>query len=424
MGSSRSVETLAQAALSVVDADGVRFATLDDRFGGLTPLLIVAPRDAESAAGTLAWASRDKVPLAILGSGTKLTWGAPLRPVDLVMSTARLNAVVDHRYGDLTATVQAGASLAGVNRELGVHRQWIPLDPYRDDAATIGGILATNDSGPRRHRHGAPRDLIIGMTMARADGRLARSGGIVVKNVAGYDMARLMTGSLGTLALIVDATFKLAPVALASRTVAITTPSVTLLSSILAAVASSQTMPAAVELETPPARLLVRFESVERAAHQQALEIALLASRHGARSDVLSGDDESAVWRAHAARPWNKPGCVMKIGLLPAQLDFLVEWLREVAGHNDWELIGRAGLGVVLLRVDAKDEDLEPLIKQLRVLFKPGEGHVSLLRADDDLKRRLGAVGSVGDSLRLMQAIKREFDPGGILNPGRGAGEY
>ena len=424
MSVSRSVEALAQAALSVVDADGVRFATLDDRFGGIAPLVIVAPRDAESAAGTLAWASRDKVPLAILGSGTKLAWGSPLRPVDVVLSTARLAAVVAHRYGDLTATVQAGVSLARVNRELGAHNQWIPLDPYRDDAATIGGVVATNDSGPRRHRHGAPRDLIIGMTMALADGRIARSGGIVVKNVAGYDMARLMTGSLGTLALILDATFKLTPVAAASRTVTITTPSVSVLSHILAAIASSQTMPTAVELETPPARLLVRFESIERAAHQQASELAVLASKHGARSDILTGDDESVVWRAHAARPWNKTGCVIKIGLLPAQLESLVEWLREAAGGADWELIGRAGVGVVLLRVDAKDEDLEPLITQLRVRFKLGEGHASLVHADADLKRRLGAVGSVGDSLKLMQTIKREFDPEGILNPGRGAGEY
>jgi glycolate dehydrogenase FAD-binding subunit len=423
MSSGQSGDRLAQVAQSIVDPDGVRLATLDDRFGTVAPLLVVAPGDAESAAGTLAWASRDKVPLAIVGRGTKLTWGAPMRPVDLVVSTARLNAVVDHRFGDLTATVQAGAPLAYVNRELGMHNQWIPLDPHRDDAATIGGIVATNDSGPRRHRHGAPRDLIIGMTMARADGRLARSGGIVVKNVAGYDMARLMTGSLGTLALIVDATFKLAPVAPASRTVAVTAPGASSLGSILAAIASGQTMPAAVDLEMPPPRLLVRFESVERAAHQQAMGIAHLASKHGARSEVLSGEDESALWRAHATRPWSQSGCVLKVGLLPAQLGTFVEAFREMAGPRDWEVIGRAGLGVVLLRVDAQDEDLEAIIKQLRARFKPGEGHVSLLRASDDLKRRLGAVGAVGDSLRLMQAIKREFDPAGILNPGRGAGD-
>ena len=117
----------------------------------------------------------------------------------------------------LTATIQAGATLGDVNRVLATHRQWIPLDPPSADRATIGGIVATNDSGPRRHRYGSPRDLIIGIEFARADGRLAKGGGIVVKNVAGYDLPRLLTGSFGSLGVIVTATFKLYPLTAASR---------------------------------------------------------------------------------------------------------------------------------------------------------------------------------------------------------------
>ena len=145
-------------------------------------------------------------------------WGAAPRQIDILISTARLNAVVAHRHGDLTATIQAGARLGDVNRALAQHRQWIPLDPPSADSATIGGIVATNDSGPRRHRYGAPRDLIIGVEFARADGRLAKGGGIVVKNVAGYDLPRLLTGSFGSLGVIVTATFKLYPLTAASRT--------------------------------------------------------------------------------------------------------------------------------------------------------------------------------------------------------------
>jgi glycolate oxidase FAD binding subunit len=421
MGTSRSLHSLMDTAASVVGSDSVTVATADDGFDHVKPLLVVAPRDADSAGSVLAWASRDRVPLVIRGGGTKLTWGPLTRPADVILSTARLNRVIEHRYGDLTATIQAGAPLAEVNRQLSAHRQWVPLDSSQD-GGTIGGILATNDSGPRRHRYGAPRDLIIGITVARTDGRLARSGGIVVKNVAGYDMGRLMTGSFGTLALIVDATFKLVPVAQASRTVVITTPSTVVLAGVLVAIASSQTMPAAVELETPPGRLLVRFETVERAAEQQASEVANLALSRGARTDIVSGADEAALWRAYAARPWNKPGCVIKISALISEIPSLLDSLRDGEAGHDWELVGRAGVGVLLLRADGTDDEQERVAIQLRGRFKTGEGHVSVLRASADLKARLEAWGSVGDALPLMQTIKRQFDPAGILNPGRGPG--
>jgi len=421
MGISRSVESFADAVARVAGADSVRFATEQDAFDLVKPLLVVSPCNAESAGAVLEWASRDRVPLMIRGAGTKLTWGPLARPADVILSTTRLNPVVEHRHGDLTATVQAGATLAQVNRELSAHRQWIPLDPSHE-GGTIGGILATNDSGPRRHRHGAPRDLIIGITVARADGRLARAGGIVVKNVAGYDMARLMTGSFGTLALIVDATFKLAPMAPASRTVVITAPRAALLDDALTSIASSQMMPAAVELEIPPGRLLVRFGTAERAAEQQSREIAELASKRGARADVISGSEESALWQAHAARPWSKTGCVVKITLLLSQIPALVDWLHGAAPHVDWELIGRAGVGVLFLRLDGRDDEQERLVNQLRARFKPGEGHVSVLRGSVALKSRIEAAAPVGDALPLMQIIKRQFDPAGILNPGRGPG--
>jgi glycolate oxidase FAD binding subunit len=421
MAISRSVENLADSAARIVGAEGVRVATPDDAFDVVRPLLVVSPGDANAAGAVLDWASRDNVPLVIRGAGTKLTWGPLARPADVIVSTLRLNAVVDHRHGDLTATVQAGAALAQVNRELGLHRQWIPLDPSREDG-TIGGILATNDSGPRRHRYGAPRDLIIGITVARTDGRLARSGGIVVKNVAGYDMARLMTGSFGTLALIVDATFKLAPAPPASRTVIVSTPDAALLNQVLTAVSASQTMPTAVELELPPGRLLVRLETVDRSAEQQSREIAELAAKHGAKADIVSSGEDSALWQAHAARPWDKPGCVVKISTLRSQLPSLVGWIRDAAGRTDCELVGRAGVAVLLLRLDGEEAEQERLVTQLRARFKPGEGHVTLLRASPSLKTRVDASGSVGDALQLMQIIKRQFDPAGILNPGRGPG--
>jgi glycolate oxidase FAD binding subunit len=194
------------------------------------------------------------------------------------------------------------------------------------------------------------------------------------------------------------------------------------LAGVLVAIASSQTMPAAVELETPPGRLLVRFETVERAAEQQASEVANLALSRGARTDIVSGADEAALWRAYAARPWNKPGCVIKISALISEIPSLLDSLRDGEAGHDWELVGRAGVGVLLLRADGTDDEQERVAIQLRGRFKTGEGHVSVLRASADLKARLEAWGSVGDALPLMQTIKRQFDPAGILNPGRGPG--
>src|SRR5213078_978246 len=160
-----------------------------------------------------------------------------------VLDMRRLDRVLAHEHGDMTATVEAGATLRDVNRALADHRQWLPLDPPFADAATIGGILATNDSGPLRHRYGTPRDLVIGIRLATTDGILSKAGGQVVKNVAGYDLGKLIAGSFGGLAAIVSATFKLAPRPAASKTVIVQAPDVGVLSQVIREVMGSQLEP-------------------------------------------------------------------------------------------------------------------------------------------------------------------------------------
>ena len=423
MAERRAADAIIHMAADLVGDAHVRLATTAAVPGELAlPHIIIEPPDAERAAAVLAWASRDSIPLAIQGGGTKASWGSPLGRVDMILSTGQLNSVVEHRHGDLTATVQAGASLDRVNRELNAYHQWIPLDPAWGHTATIGGIIATNDSGPRRHQHGAPRDLIIGVTLARTDGRLAKAGGIVVKNVAGYDLARLVTGSYGTLALIVDATFKLAPVAASSRTVIVTAQSFAALGFVLADLAAGQTVPSAVELEIPPGRLLIRFQTAERGSQQQAADVASVASKRGAHTEIVEGTAETELWRDHERYPWERPGCVIKLSLLPARVIALAEWLRETQSAMDWELNGRAGLGVLLLRLDGDDAQVERSLGQLRSQFKSGEAFLSALRASPALKTRLAVWEAGNDALPLMQTIKRQFDPAGILNPGRGPG--
>ena len=324
------------------------------------------PASAEALAATLAWASAAGLTVLVRGGGTKLDWGGVAAPIDLVLSTAGLHTVVEHRHGDLTATLEAGATLAHVNATLAAHRQWLPLDPPWPDRATVGGIVATNDSGPRRHHHGAPRDLIIGVTVVRSDGQPAKAGGIVVKNVAGYDLSRLLTGSFGCLGVIVGATFKLAPIAASSRTLIVELESIEAMAPAIASLVSSPLTPSALELEWPPARLRLRFESVEAGVEQQVLEASQLIADHG-EVTVAGGQEEAASW-ARSRRWWDEPGAVVKLSTLLTELVPTLAWLREACTQRALEmaLAGRAGLGVVEARLHGRDEDQAHVVTQLR----------------------------------------------------------
>jgi len=387
----------------------------------------VEPASAEELAEILAAASRNGQRVAIRGGGTKGGGSLPA-PADIVLSTRRLDAVLAHRDGDLTATVQAGATLADTNRTLATHRQWIPLDAPWSDRATIGGIAATNDAGPRRHRYGAPRDLIIGIDIVLADGTAAKAGGIVVKNVAGYDLSRLMTGSFGTLAVIVAATFKLFPIASSSRTVTIdlcdgsAKAPAERLAAILAALATSQLTPTAIELQRPPGRLLVRFETIETAAEQQAAAVVAMAADAGCATEVLSGDPELAVWEAHGERPWERDGAVVKVALLPAEIAPLVACLNETTGEHECDLIGRAGAGSLLMRIGGHAGHQATVVSALRERLPPGQGSAIVVRGSRELRALVDPWGPMGDALPLMREIKKRFDPLGVLNPGGGPG--
>jgi glycolate oxidase FAD binding subunit len=377
----------------------------------------IEPDTLEAAAAALAEAAGGREPIVLRGGGTK-PWAPASASDSIVLSTRLLNRVVAHRHGDLTATVEAGAVLADINRTVAQHGQWIPLDPPWSDRATIGGIVAANDSGPRRHRYGAPRDLIIGVEIARADGIRARAGGIVVKNVAGYDLGRLMTGSFGSLGLILTATFKLYPVPPESRTIAIDLPSTAAAGALVQSLTSSQLTPTAIEIQSPPLRLLVRFESTAASVEQQCAQVAALASAARLRAMTFAGSDEAREWSEHGERPWRRNGAVVKATLLPSALPRVLDAIAETAHGADSEVIGRAGMGVLLIRFDGDTAQQASAIEFLRKILPPPAGSVVVLRGSPDLLSRVGRWGPIGGALRVMQAMKREFDPNGVLNPG------
>ncbi len=393
-----------------------------DAVDGVQPRLAVAPASSDAVAETLAWAASERFRVRVAGGRTKQDWGAPGGAVDLLLSTAALSDVVEHRHGDLTATVEAGATLAAVNAALGAHGQRLPWDPPWAERATIGGIVATNDSGPRRHGHGAPRDSIIGVTMARVDGRVAKAGGIVVKNVAGYDLSRLLTGSFGCLGVILTATFKLAPAPPASRTVEVAVDSLEDAAPIAADLASSPLTPTAIEITWAPARLLARFESVEASVTQQAEAACAIVDARG-DAVVLSGGDEEEAWRRHAAH-WSAGGTLVKLSTVPAELFPTLVRLRDRAATDGLAMAaaGRAGLGVVDVRLEGPNDAQARLIGDLRDRLPIGRGSAVIRRGHQKLRARVDPWGPIGDGMPVMTAIKRQFDPDGLLNPGRGPG--
>ena len=413
---------IAETAISLLGTDSVRLGSPSDAVEGVVPRVVVEPPSGEALGAVLEWASRAKLCVLVRGSGTKLGWGAAPRQVDVLISTARLNAVVAHRHGDLTATIQAGATLGDVNRVLATHRQWIPLDPPSADRATIGGIVATNDSGPRRHRYGSPRDLIIGIEFARADGRLAKGGGIVVKNVAGYDLPRLLTGSFGSLGVIVTATFKLYPLTAASRTLIVEPSSPSDLGLLALKLSASHLTPTALEFATHPLRLVVRFESIEASVAQQSETAAKLIAENGCPTKTLSPSEEEQYWQGHARLADDERGALVKVSVLPTDLAETLTVIERLAGKRGYIAAGRAGAGVFLLRITEEVQLQKRVIDGLRDALQIGRGSAVIVKGSPELREHVDVWGPIGDGLALMKAIKQQFDPAGILSPGRGPG--
>ncbi len=376
------------------------------------PTVTFTPHDADSAASLLATAADEQQRVAPAGHGTK----RPLSRDDgaVPLSTALLTHGLEHNFGDLVAVVPAGLTLAALNRALAAHGQWLPLDPRHADRATIGGIVATNDSGPRRHRSGTPRDLIIGIEVALTSGRVVRAGGRVVKNVAGYDLSRLFCGSYGSLGVITSATFRLAPLPQASRTLVAQTPSVQHAARLALELAASTLTPSCVELTAPDGRLLVRIESTPRAADRMAAAAAALLAKAPAEVVILDGDREAAVWRDHAAT--DPADSLVAASVLPTRLAALLAALQADAREAaPWRAVARAALGVVEVCIGGDPAAQAHAIEQVRRRVHEAGGHARVARAGAGVLAAVPAWDPPRPAARVAAAVKRQFDPAGIL---------
>ena len=368
-------------------------------------------------------ADEERLGVVPRGGGTKLNWGNPPARADVVLSTERLDSVLAHAWADMTATVEAGCTLERLQAVLAEHGQRLAVDVLRPAHATIGGILATNDSGALRLRYGGLRDLVIGATIVLADGTVASSGGRVVKNVAGYDLQKLTTGALGTLGVVTRATFRVHPLALASRTVTLGAATVEELQGLMLAIQDSQAAPTALQARAAtdaPLEMDVLLEGTDAGLEWQEATIREIATRSRA---VLA---DANVWAAREALfaegPQSTAGsAVAKLSILPADLAATLRGVAQAADARNaaWRTVVQA-TGVGWLRLDGYPDDLAAILLDLRGQIESAAGSLVIVRQPPGHK--VEAWGDPGDALPLMQALKRQLDPRGTLNPGRFVG--
>jgi glycolate oxidase FAD binding subunit len=415
---------------------------------GRTPDAVVFPGSKEDIAAVLALASADGVPVTPWGGGTKMGIGAsPSRP-GIVLSMRRLSTLLEHEPGDLTATVQAGTTLAAFQAALGARGQWLSLDAAEPGRATIGGVLATNASGPRRHLYGTARDLLIGLTLVLADGSIVRGGGKVVKNVAGYDLPKLAIGSLGTLGVIADTTFKLRPRPEADRLVIVGFDRLKDAGQAARAVMSSDLIPSALDIldrealkargldDLPPqgadsCALIVGLDGTREQVDWQDEELPRVLAGLGMTSRrVLDGESRDAAWEALAVPGGGVSGqsaAMMKLAVLPTQVAEVIE--QSIAAAQRCGLraafSAHAGVGIVsaaLAAEGAAPDTVVAVLEEWRAIAQAGGGHALLEWAPLAVKDRVQVWDAPGPAQRIMKRIKDQLDPRGILNPGRFVG--
>jgi glycolate oxidase FAD binding subunit len=377
-----------------------------------------APASFEEVAAAMRAADEEGRTVRARGGGTKLDWGAAVGDPDLMISTTPLRRVVEHNAGDLTAVVEAGVPFAEAQAAFAEAGQMLALDPPLGlgDAATVGGVVATGDAGPLQHRYGAIRDLLLGATVALADGTVASSGGKVIKNVAGYDLAKLFAGSFGTLGIVLQVVVRLHPRPRASATLVGSSEDPAALSAATARLAGAPLELESLDVSWERGRgsVLARFAGVS--AEAQAAAFASVVAQSGVATEVRP--DDEALWAAQRTRQRAVDGVVVRVSGLPLEIERVV----RAADRLDASLVGRAGLGVSWVALPgAEPDDLLAAIDELRRELAPFPCVV--LDAPADVRARVDVWGVHDEALvRLMRRIKERFDPRATCAPGVFAG--
>lgn len=406
---------------------------------GHVPQVVVAPGTIAEVAQVLAAAHEAQATVVPWGGGTQQGYGHVSHAIDVVVRTTRLDRVVEYEPHDLTISVEAGMTLGALDDLLAQHGQMLPLDAPLPRRATIGGLLATAMDGPRRLGYGTSRDLLIGIRVVEATGRISKAGGMVVKNVSGFDMMKLYLGSLGTLAIIASANFKLIPRPRAAATIRCGFVAPVNAIALADTIHTSQLVPAAVEYLAPSGdtnaqgavssvELTICAEGVPAAVERHIRDVTFMAQEAGAHAiDVVRDEAHRTLWAqindlAQTADV-APDTCVVRVTCLPSELGAALvaaEALRDdgLALHID----ARALSGVAYLRFCSADTDRFAAAYATlgTTLTHAAPSHrLAVLAGAPTLTARVASFGAAPAGADVMRRIKDEFDPDRRLNPGR-----
>ncbi len=411
---------------------------------GKAPRIVVFPANPDEISQVLKIANEEEISIIPWSGGTKIALGNIPKSVDVVLCMNRLDEIVEHDGANLTVMAQAGLTLENLQNVLKEKGQFLPLDPPRSSKCSLGGIIATNSNGPRRLLYGSVRDLLIGIKVVTPMGEQIKGGGKVVKNVAGYDMCKLFVGSLGTLGIITEATFKLLPVPEAERTVVVLFNTLSQAFEFAATVFNSPLIPSALEVMNPFAlgmiaditglfsnknsySVAVGIEGLKESVERQVSDIKSISKEKYVGLEILEGKEHRRFWRSisdpeELSTLRKKKIIKCKIGVPISKAFDTFKNFEEASAMLEVKpfLISGAGSGVIyaFFSLD-RVYDLTQFIKvQLSFVAQLG-GYLILESAPTQVKREIDVWGRVPGGSELMRTLKRRFDPKGILNPNR-----
>ncbi|HEY4355178.1 MAG TPA: FAD-binding oxidoreductase [Acidobacteriaceae bacterium] len=400
---------MTQNSHPVTDALFTELATV----AGLNPLaslqredtgVTVFATDIPQISRVMRFANEHRLPVRVQGANTSRSeYGADV----LVLRMERLNALKEHVWQDMTCTVDAGMPWNSMQAQLKQHGQFVALDPLRPDTATVGGVLATNDSGALRVKYGALRDLVIGVTLVLTDGTIAKSGGKVVKNVAGYDLNKLLIGSFGSLAVIAEVTFRLHSLPRSVETVSIVSANPTSLGKLLLEVSGSQLSLQSMQLRAVSTgfSLDICLSTLPEVLQLQKAELARMAAAHGLSAQEAAHD----VWSAREAQftTAGETGVAVKAAMLPSAIARFADFVRSLGGSSVTQAGGLMTAGFSRITPEA--------IANFRDELESAGGSLTILQQSSRAAEPMRGTSS--RLLPVMQRIKRQFDPNNILDP-------
>lgn len=405
--------------------------------------IIVYPTTEEEIAAILTYANGNGKQISVAGGGTKRGFGGMMDQADILLSLSNYKGIVEHTVGDMTLTVKAGTSFRELQEYLAAHNQKISLEPSWPEEATIGGIIAANESGPKRLGYGSARDVVIGLKMVYPDGTIIRAGGKVVKNVAGYDMNKLFIGSMGTLGVISEVTVKLRPLPKYESLVLLSFPEGRMeeIRSFAVTLLDSAMEPASLELLSPTLTerligqksytLLISFEDVESSVHYQE-EFVRSIQPASATLTILPQQEAQVFWHAFyqispngaASAPSQETKAALKIGVVNLDVLPIIQESQLLQDAKNIAVEAHGGLGHGLCHVYLKGagEDILSAIHQLRASVTRLGGYVIVKHLPLALRQKIDVWGETPPSFFLLKGIKEKVDPNNVLNHKRFVG--